>query len=90
LKAGIKDPREEARSRRLTDLELLQRKMEKLDPVFEHFKYPGLESSVARVMSGGIQHRVNAGKKMLGHKGRKFAYSTDDFLEAYLGKDFAA
>ena len=42
LKSGIKDPRKDASTKRLTDLEILQKQMEKQDPVFEHFKYPGL------------------------------------------------
>mmetsp|Transcript_24320 Transcript_24320/g.37594 ORF Transcript_24320/g.37594 Transcript_24320/m.37594 type:complete len:266 (+) Transcript_24320:2338-3135(+) len=88
LKAGIQDPRTEQKKK--NQLELLQEKMNKQSEIFGKFKYPGLKDSQARVLNEGIQTRVNPVSKKLNQLGRKYKYSDEDFLEAYLGKDFTA
>lgn len=58
--------------------------------VFEAFDYPPVRSSVAAMVTDKIQPHVNLAGGSLGQRGRRFDYTDNDFLEAYLGKDFAA
>lgn len=69
----------------------------RVSEVYEPFNYPGLRDSVAQVFTAGTQLRVaNAGahsnfSASRQRKGRRFeGYSEREFLEDYLGKDYAA
>ena len=85
LKAGINKPKKD------------QRGQAKESDVFEPFNYPGLKDTVSGVLVDGIQPRVGnvGGNSMAGSStkkrfGRRFErYTEQEFLESYLGKDFA-
>lgn len=85
MKAGINKPKKD------------QRGQAKESDVFEPFNYPGLKDTVSEVLVDGIQPRVGnvGGNSMAGSStkkrfGRRFErYTEQEFLESYLGKDFA-
>ena len=65
--------------------------------MFEPFNYPGLKDTVSEVLVDGIQPRMaNRGGNLMADSstkkrfGRRFdRYTEQEFLESYLGKDFA-
>lgn len=65
--------------------------------VYEPFNYPPLEDSVASVLIDGSQPMIAQqgdnsiqNSSTMRRRGRRFsAYTEEEFLEAYLGKDFA-
>lgn len=82
LKAGVKQPK--AKSRR-----------EESD-VFEPYNYPGLKDGVEAVLIEGIQPKIldaGSNSKYSSTKqrlGRRFdQYTETEFLESYLGRDYA-
>lgn len=81
LKAGVQDPREAHKKKHLRETA----------DAYEPFNYPPLKESVAQIIHSGPQMKViNTGAPLRnGKRGRKYEYSTQDFLEAYLGKDYA-
>ena len=76
LKAGITDDRSLKSEKKKPDL-------------FEPFNYPPLEDSVAHILTDSISARVNYTGLPINTKGRRFDYTEQEFLEAYLGKDYA-
>jgi hypothetical protein len=85
LKAGITKPKKDTQGQA------------KESDVFEPFNYPGLKDTVSRVLGDGIQGRVaRVGANSMAESstrrrlGRRFdRYTEQEFLESYLGKDFA-
>lgn len=70
-------------------------KPSKISDVYEPFNFPPLNDSVSKLFVDGIQPKIaNVGNNSYysstrQRKGRQFAnYTHEDFLEAYLGKDF--
>mgnify|MGYP000867139411 CR=1 FL=1 len=64
--------------------------------VFEPFNYPGLNDSVSKVFAQGSQLKVADAGDTGRHtttaqrRGRRFdKYTEQEFLESYLGKDYA-
>lgn len=60
-----------------------------VDEVFEPFSYPPLKESVGHMLTDGLSARVNYTGEKITTRGRRFGYSEQEFLEAYLGKDYA-
>ena len=56
---------------------------------FEPFNYPPLRESVARILRPEIQPRMLDVGEPMKAPGRRFSYSKEEFLEAYLGRDYA-
>jgi hypothetical protein len=81
LKAGILTKDEEKRIEK-------DGKAKKYD-LYEPFNYPPLKDSVAHILSDGNQMKVLDAGEPIRTPGRKFGYSERDFLDAYLGKDYA-
>lgn len=85
MKAGITKPKKDKKGQA------------KESDVFEPFNYPGLKDTVSGVLVDGIQPRIaNRGGNLMGDSstkkrfGRRFdRYTEQEFLESYLGKDFA-
>jgi hypothetical protein len=59
------------------------------DEVFEPFSYPLLKDSVGFILTDGIDAKINHTGEKITTKGRRFGYTEEEFLEAYLGKDYA-
>ena len=57
---------------------------------YEPYNYPPIQSSVAAMLSNSNEVKVNIPGGAMARNGRRFEYSDQDFLESYLGKDYAA